>query len=85
MCGRFESKRIDYDLLDLFKNLKLKLEIEADIHERATEDIRPTQKVLTVLLNDEVYRLTKVIWGIKFSYDAPVIFNSRIETIKEKK
>jgi putative SOS response-associated peptidase YedK len=85
MCGRFESKRIDDDLLDLFKNLKLKLEIEADIHERATEDIRPTQKVLTVLLNDEVYRLTKVIWGIKFSDDAPLIFNSRIETIKEKK
>ena len=85
MCGRFESKRIDDDLPDLFKYLNLELEIDPDIKDRPTEDIRPTQKILTVLLNDEVYRLTNVIWGIKFSDDSPLIFNSRIETIKEKK
>lgn len=85
MCGRFESKMIDSDLIDLFRDMELLVEVDDDIGQRPTEDIRPTQKVLTVLLNDEVYRLTRVIWGIKFSEDSPLIFNSRIETIKEKK
>lgn len=85
MCGRFESKKIDKGVLDLFKQHKLKITLDKDLDKRAEEDIRPTQKILSVLHNDNNYRLTKVNWGIKFSDSSPLIFNSRIETIKEKK
>jgi putative SOS response-associated peptidase YedK len=39
---------------------------------------------MSVLIRKDVYQLTKVNWGIKFKEDSPLIFNSRIETIKEK-
>jgi len=85
MCGRFESKRVEHDLIDLFNEKNLNLEVEAEIDKRADEDIRPTQKILSVLLDINRYTITKVNWGIKFSDKSPLIFNSRIETIKEKK
>jgi putative SOS response-associated peptidase YedK len=85
MCGRFENKEIDKELLELFAAAKLKVEVEPEINDIANEDIRPTQRIMTVILNKDVYRISKVKWGIKFSDESPLIFNSRIETIKEKK
>ena len=69
----------------MFNQNNLELEVDDKIEKRTEEDIRPTQKILSVMLNDETYNLAKVNWGIKFSEDSPLIFNSRIETIKEKK
>jgi putative SOS response-associated peptidase YedK len=85
MCGRFESKRVEETLLDLFNYNKLQVKVDSEINNRADEDIRPTQKIVGVLKQDKGYRVAKVNWGIKFSDDSPLIFNSRIETIKEKK
>lgn len=85
MCGRFENKKIDCEIIDLFNQNNLELEVDEKIEKRVEEDIRPTQKILSVMLNDKTYSLAKVNWGIKFSEDTPLIFNSRIETIKEKK
>jgi putative SOS response-associated peptidase YedK len=85
MCGRFESKKIDKAVVEMFHQKKLKIELDREIEKRAEEDIRPTQKILGVLKQKDNYLMTKVNWGIKFSDESPLIFNSRIETIKEKK
>ncbi len=85
MCGRFETKKIVKAVLDLFMNAKLKVEVDKEIEDRAKEDIKPTQKIMSVLLKEDLYKITRVNWGIKFSDESPLIFNSRIETIKEKK
>lgn len=85
MCGRFENKKIDKELLDLFRSDKLNVEVDQDLHTLSDEDIRPTQRIMTVILNGEVYKISKIKWGIKFSDESPLIFNPRIETIKEKK
>lgn len=85
MCGRFETKRIEQELLDLFLNAKLKAEIEQEKDNFDKGDSVPTQKIMSVLLKKDIYKITKVNWGIKFKEDSPLIFNSRIETIKEKK
>ncbi|MCX6149891.1 MAG: SOS response-associated peptidase family protein [Ignavibacteriales bacterium] len=84
MCGRFESKNIEKMVENLFRELNLKVEVDEEISKRSQEDIRPTEKILSVILKEDIYRLTKVHWGIKFKEDSPLIFNSRIETIKEK-
>lgn len=85
MCGRFETKKIEKSVIELFKSHNLNIEVDKDIEDRADEDIRPTQKIMSVLLKNDIYKITKVNWGIKFKEDSPLIFNSRIETIKEKK
>ncbi len=85
MCGRFESKKIEQSLIDMFRQRGLPIEIDTDIIKRSEEDIRPTEKIISVLLKNDIYNITKVGWGIKFAEDSPLIFNSRIETIKEKK
>jgi putative SOS response-associated peptidase YedK len=84
MCGRFENKSTNKDVIDLFSKSDISIEIDSSIDQVGHEDIRPTQKILTILRKDNNYILTKVNWGIKFSKDSPLIFNSRIETIKEK-
>jgi putative SOS response-associated peptidase YedK len=84
MCGRFENKRINKDVIDLFSKSNILIELDSLIDQVEREDIRPTQKILTILRKENNYFLTKVDWGIKFSKDSPLIFNSRIETIKEK-
>ncbi len=84
MCGRFESKDIEKVIEDLFSSRNLNLEIDNDITKRSREDIRPTEKILSVIMKEDIFQLKKVNWGIKFKDDAPLIFNSRIETIKGK-
>ena len=84
MCGRFENKSTNKDVIDLFSKSDILIEIDSSINQLGHEDIRPTQKILTILREENNYILTKVNWGIKFSKDSPLIFNSRIETIKEK-
>lgn len=39
---------------------------------------------MSILLKEDIYKITKVDWCIKFSDLSPLIFNSRIETITEK-
>ena len=48
------------------------------------ENIAPADPVYTVTRSKDEYRLTITKWGMKFPNKAPLIFNSRIETIKEK-
>ena len=61
------------------------IEDGTDGREYPTEDIRPTNKIMTIVKSENKLTLTTTKWGIKFSDKSPLIFNSRIETIKAKK
>ncbi len=85
MCGRFENKIDENFLLQLLQEIKVKLIIDDSVKKRKLENIAPTDKIFSIrLINDELI-LSMLNWGIKFAEDSPLIFNSRIETIKEKK
>ncbi len=84
MCGRFETYEIEDLLLQLFEERKLPFQFEDDVKSRKHEDIRPTEKIMSILLKEDIYKITKVDWGIKFTDSSPLIINSRIETISEK-
>jgi putative SOS response-associated peptidase YedK len=85
MCGRFENKIDENFLLQLLQEIKVKLIIDDSVKKRKQENIAPTDKIFAIrLINDELI-LSMINWGIKFAEDSPLIFNSRIETIKEKK
>lgn len=96
MCGRFESKPSIQSLVKDFKNHNQNLEIalnsnskeiseEPEYKEYKSINIAPTNKIQSISYSDNNYNLFLTHWGIKFSPNSPLIFNSRIETIKEKK
>ncbi len=99
MCGRFENtpsiqtlidelKKYDIDLqldLELESNSKLKLEPELELKYRKSVNIAPTNKIFSISYTSNNYKLSFTNWGIKFSDKSPLIFNSRVETIKEMK
>ncbi len=85
MCGRFESKPSINSLSKKLKQHNVDLKIEFEPESSKTANIAPTNKIFSVRYADENYRLFQTNWGIKFSPNSPLIFNSRIETIKEKK
>ena len=84
MCGRFESKPSTEGLVDQLKQLSLDLVVEEEGNNKKV-NIAPTEKINGIRKRDEIYLLSKFNWGIKFSSDSPLIFNSRMETILEKK
>lgn len=84
MCGRFQNKKTEKELVELFEQNNLELLVDDEIDKRKKDDIRPTEKIAAIFSDNEKFKLSKVIWGIKFKEDSPLIFNSRIETIKDK-
>ncbi len=96
MCGRFESKPSIQSLVKDFKkhNQNLKVELNSsskeisekqEYKEHKSINIAPTNKIQSISYAVNNYNLFLTHWGIKFSSNSPLIFNSRIETIKEKK
>ncbi|MDQ7815855.1 MAG: SOS response-associated peptidase [Melioribacteraceae bacterium] len=85
MCGRFENKVNENLLIQILKELKLDLIPDESIVKRKLENIAPTDKILAIRFKGNNFTLSHMNWGIKFKEDSPLIFNSRIETIKEKK
>jgi putative SOS response-associated peptidase YedK len=49
------------------------------------ENIRLTNDILVIVNEDNKPKFTIMKWGIKFSPVSPIIFNSRIETIRDEK
>ena len=47
------------------------------------EKIRLTNDILVVINEDNKPKFSIMKWGIKFSDNSPLIFNSRIETIRD--
>ncbi len=85
MCGRFESKPSINTLSKKLKEHKVDLKIDFETVTAKTVNIAPTNKIFSIKYAEANYKLSQSNWGIKFSPDSPLIFNSRIETIKEKK
>jgi len=84
MCGRFESKPDAEGLLNQLKQLNIDLIVEKD-NELKTVNIAPTESITGIRKNNDRYLLSSYEWGIKFSQSSPLIFNSRMETVIEKK
>jgi len=85
MCGRFENKQVPFEVIDALEAEGYEIEDRTEGQKYPAEDIRPTNKIMTIVKNDKKLALTTTKWGIKFSDKSPLIFNSRIETIKSKK
>ncbi|MHB8580771.1 MAG: SOS response-associated peptidase [Ignavibacteriaceae bacterium] len=87
MCGRFETKPSIQSLARALKkqNIDLGLEPNLELVPIKSVNITPTNKILSITHNDSSYKLSLTNWGIKFSDGSALIFNSRIETITEKK
>jgi putative SOS response-associated peptidase YedK len=84
MCGRFESKPNAEGLLKQLEQLNIDLIVEKD-NGLKTVNIAPTEKITGIRKQKDKFLLTSYDWGIKFSKSSPLIFNSRMETIIEKK
>ena len=84
MCGRFESKPNAEGLVEQLKQLNINFIIEKDDGLKAV-NIAPTEKIIGIRKQKDKYLLSSYKWGIKFSQSSPLIFNSRMETIIEKK
>lgn len=85
MCGRFENKQVPFEIINALEEEGYEIIDGTKGREYPTEDIRPTSKIMTIVNDKNKLALTSTKWGIKFSEKSPLIFNSRIETIKAKK
>lgn len=85
MCGRFENKITLETILDLLIEQGLDAEILGGKKEGPDFNIAPTNKIIGFNKNEKKHLIRYFNWGIKFAADSPLIFNSRIETIKDKK
>lgn len=87
MCSRFENKETGFSIIEkLSKDFKGDYILEDD-NELKKENIAPTNIVMSIIKDKEIFKLKNYFWGIQFdkAKKSPLIFNSRIETIREKK
>ncbi|MHB9013454.1 MAG: SOS response-associated peptidase [Ignavibacteriaceae bacterium] len=85
MCGRFETKPSIQSLVRALNKQNIDLALDHELAPTNSTNIAPTNKILSITHNDNSYKLSQTNWGIKFSPGSPLIFNSRIETITERK
>ncbi len=85
MCGRFETTPSLQTLVAILKNHNIDVELRLDNTHGKTLNIAPSEEIFSIYNSNKNLYLSKIGWGIKFTPDSPLIFNSRIETIKEKK
>jgi len=88
MCSRFENKESGISIFEKLKKDSMgNFILEAD-EDTKKINIAPTNRIISVFRNKkDEYSIKNVFWGIQFDKQAksPIIFNSRIETISEKK
>jgi len=87
MCSRFENKDTGESIFKMLKKDFAGKFIIEDVEETKQVNIAPTNNVLVITSEDDSYHLKEMNWGIQFNKEkkSPLIFNSRIETIKDKK
>jgi len=84
MCSRFENKETGLSIFTkITKDFGIKVINNAPENLKQT-DIRPTEDILILKNTEGALEIIKKTWGIKFDEKSPLIFNSRIETIKSK-
>ena len=86
MCSRFENKE---NGISIFKRLKKNSAGEfllEEFEETKKVNIAPTDRIIVLMKQEDKIKITDARWGIKFKEEktSPLIFNSRIETIREK-
>ncbi|MBK8944064.1 MAG: SOS response-associated peptidase [Ignavibacteriae bacterium] len=84
MCGRFENKVREDWMMEKFAEFNINVFFRTIDKLRKKENIAPTNTIVTILKNDSDHLAETNKWGIKFSEESPLIFNSRIETISSK-
>ncbi|MBK7106650.1 MAG: SOS response-associated peptidase [Ignavibacteriae bacterium] len=84
MCGRFENRIREDWMMEKFAEFNVNVFFRTVDKLRKKENIAPTNKILTIMKNEDDLSGDDNKWGIKFSDTSPLIFNSRIETISEK-
>lgn len=84
MCGRFENKIREDWMQEKFAAFDVNFILSSDISKIKKENIAPTNIIVNVKNESEKLIAEANPWGIKFAESSPLIFNSRIETIKEK-
>lgn len=87
MCSRFENKETGFSIIEkLEKDFKGNYILEDD-NDLKKENIAPTNLVMSLVKDVHKFKIKNFFWGIQFDKvkKSPLIFNSRIETIKEKK
>ena len=76
---------LPFEVTEAIEKENYEIEDGTEGREYPAENIRPTNKIMTIVNGKKKFVLTTTKWGIKFSDKSPLIFNSRIETIKVKK
>lgn len=87
MCSRFENKETGFSIIEKLEKDFLGNFILEDDEELKKDNIAPTNLVMAITKDKEDYKIRNFLWGFQFDKEkkSPLIFNSRIETIKEKK
>lgn len=84
MCGRFDNKVREDWMMEKFAEFNFNVFFRTIDKLRKKENIAPTNSIVTILKDDSDHFAETNKWGIKFSEESPLIFNSRIETISSK-
>lgn len=86
MCSRFENKETGISIFKKLENKASNTFVLDTNKELKKKNIAPNDEVLILTPEKDGIHIKDYIWGIQFDKNAksPLIFNSRIETIKEK-
>jgi putative SOS response-associated peptidase YedK len=86
MCSRFENKETGFSILEKLDKDEQGNYILEDDGDLKKEVFAPTNFVFSLIKSEKDFKLKNFLWGIQFDKEkkSPLIFNSRIETIKEK-
>ncbi len=84
MCGRDYNLKEPYEIAEYLNGSDIPVKNLVQDKKLLKVNIPPGTKIITLLKREQGYTLETTNWGIKFSDKAPLIINSKIETIKEK-
>jgi putative SOS response-associated peptidase YedK len=84
MCGRFGLDQPPKKVIATLEEAGIAIRNKLNKEKLPKLNIPPSVPIITVINKDDENILESTKWGIKFSDKSPLIFNSRIETIREK-
>jgi putative SOS response-associated peptidase YedK len=84
MCGRFGLDQPPKKVIATLEEAGIAIRNKLNKEKLPKLNIPPSVPIITVVNNNDENILESTKWGIKFSDKSPLIFNSRIETIREK-
>jgi len=89
MCVNVDRFIKDKEIKKKMRNIGHEIDYDNKIDKKRfaglKENIRLTNDILVIINEDNKPKFSVMKWGIKFSPVSPIIFNSRIETIRDEK